>query len=152
MTPCEIAGCAGERRALVGRAAREPDHAAPTVWRPYRSLGSRSASKRAIAPIENIGPGAISLGHFGWVGLDPGVARLTTQDEPDPSRSRVAERHRRSGMRIHETRPLIPEIDIWRVATLMLKRYSNEAMMKRTEPSRQAGTPPRRRVHSARTS
>jgi hypothetical protein len=38
-------------------------------------------------------------------------------------------------MRIHETRALIPAIDIWRVVTLMLKRYSNEAMMKRTEPS-----------------
>jgi hypothetical protein len=31
MTPCEIAGCAGERRALVGRAAREPDHAARSL-------------------------------------------------------------------------------------------------------------------------
>jgi hypothetical protein len=31
-------------------------------------------------------------------------------------------------MRFHETRALIPEIDIWRAAQLMLKRYGDNAL------------------------
>jgi hypothetical protein len=39
--------------------------------------------------------------HLGSVGLDLVAACLTPHDEPDASRSRVAERHRRPGLRFH---------------------------------------------------
>jgi hypothetical protein len=54
-----------------------------------------------IAPIENAGPGAILPGDLGCVGLDLVAARLTPHDESDASRSRIAERHRRAGVRFH---------------------------------------------------
>jgi hypothetical protein len=49
-------------------------------------------------------------------------------DESDASCSRIAERHRQSGRRFHESRVLIPEIDIWRAAQLMVKRYGDKAL------------------------
>jgi hypothetical protein len=55
-----------------------------------------------IAPVEHAGPGAILPGHLGGVRLDLVAARLTRHDESDASRSRVAERHRRAGLRLHE--------------------------------------------------
>jgi hypothetical protein len=68
-------------------------------------------------------------GHIGGIGLDLVAARLAPHDESDVSGSSVAERHRRPGLRFHEARVLIPEIDIWRVAALMLKRYGNESIV-----------------------
>jgi hypothetical protein len=99
----------------------------------HRSAPAARANE-SISPIEHAGPGAIILpGHLGGVGLDLAAARLTPHDESDARRGRVTERHRRPGRRFHEPRALIPEIDIWRVAALMLKRYGDEAMMESAE-------------------
>ena len=56
------------------------------------------------------------------------AARLAPHYQGNESRSRVARGYRRSGMRFHELPTLIPEIDIWRAAQLMLKRYSNNTL------------------------
>jgi hypothetical protein len=53
------------------------------------------------------------------------AARLHHQ--PKLGRSRVAKRHRWSGVRFHEP-TMIPEIDIWRAAQLMLKRNRDSAL------------------------
>jgi hypothetical protein len=49
-----------------------------------------------ISPIENAGSGAITPGHMGRVGLDLVAARPAPHDQPNASRSGVAERHRRT--------------------------------------------------------
>ena len=66
--------------------------------------------------------------HLVGVRLDLVAATLAPHDEPHVRRSRIAERHRRAGWRFHEPAPLIPEIDIWRAAQLMLKRYGEKAL------------------------
>jgi len=52
---------------------------------------------------------------------------LQPNDQPNANRRRVAERRRWSGVRFHEP-TVIPEIDIWRAAQLMLKRYGDNAL------------------------
>jgi hypothetical protein len=58
-------------------------------------------------------------------------ARFAPNDQPDASRSGVAERHRRARWPFHEPPALIPEIEIWRAAQLMLKRYGDKALKER---------------------
>jgi hypothetical protein len=136
--------------AAAGCALRRADR--PAISRPPRTksllspLGSgddhidRSApaarAHEPIAPIENAGPGAISPGHVGGVGLDLVVARLTPHDESDVCRSRVAERHQWAGLRFHELRALIPETDIWRATQPISKRHGRVARRKRRSTSR----------------
>jgi hypothetical protein len=76
----------------------------------YCSAPAARAHER-IAPTENAGPRAILSRHIGRVRLDLVAAGLAPHDEPDASRSRVAERHRWSGVRFH-----ISEGSILRIA------------------------------------
>ena len=85
-------------------------------------------AQEPISPIENAGSGAITPGHMGRVGLDLVAARLAPHDQPHLGVRCVAKCHRRAGRRFHEPRSLIPEIDIWRAAQLMLKRYGDNAL------------------------
>jgi len=110
MVPKMIAPVLRNRSAIAARFRRPP----------YRPLG--------IAPVENRRARAISSNHLGGVRLDLVAARLAPHDKAHASRSRVAERHRRAGRCFHERRTLIPEIDIWRAAQLMPKRYGDNAL------------------------
>jgi hypothetical protein len=54
-----------------------------------------------LAPLWNGCLRAVTARKLGGVGLDLVAARLTPHDESDASRSRVADRHRRAGLRFH---------------------------------------------------
>ena len=102
----------GERHALSAAPLGLTTRLGPCDDHIYRTAPA-ARTHEPIAPIENAGAGAILPGHLGGVGLDLVAARLTPHDESHASRSRVAERHRRPGLRFHESRVLIAEIDIF---------------------------------------
>jgi hypothetical protein len=88
-----------DRQGLLALPPRGPGHhhvdvaaAAPGAYEP-------------LAPFENAGRGAISLGHLGSIRLDLVAAIAAPHDQAHASRSRVSERHRRAGARFHGGMP-----------------------------------------------
>ena len=92
-----------------------------------RPLRTRVTKGRVLTRSE--GPVWVDSGQLGdlEVKLDPVAARLAPNDQPNAGRRRVAERHWWSGVRFHEP-TVIPEIDIWRAAQLILTRYGDNAL------------------------
>jgi len=92
----------------AGAASSFPHFSAPlplTVEPPFGSGDdhiNRSASAprthKPVAPIEHGSGRAVSSRHFHSVGLDLMATPLAPYNEPHPSGSGVAERHRRSGL------------------------------------------------------
>jgi hypothetical protein len=70
----------------------------------YDHIDLTAAALGADQPLSPIGHrrfGAVSLGHFGRVGLNLVAAILAPNDQPDAGGGCIAERHRRAGLGFH---------------------------------------------------